>query len=217
MRIYSTIILISALFFSGCSGTSKNPTTIIKQNSKTDQTSLPQLLQTDPSDWPNAYTAPDGTIWSDNISGSVWNDSSPGLFLNCISNTYSQGGPPESCQYDADGILLGTSLDQRTVLDSNAVRACKTIGGELPSEQDFKNLGNHWVDLPNSQGMVYWTSLSHPASDWYLSPDFPKPLPNLAIIGEQYFCENSLPALKFADVARDHYASVRCVSHPAKN
>jgi hypothetical protein len=112
-----------------------------------------------PSGWNNSYTAPDGTIWSDIL---------PDTYANCISEKDPQGKPILSsvdvyiCQQDSNGNLLGTSSDHRTVVDSDAVQACTAMGGELPTIQDFKNLGSDYQDVPNMGGNWYWSSSLDP-------------------------------------------------------
>ena len=141
---------------------------------------------TGPASWPNAYRAPDGTIWSDVF---------PSMYPNCISRKDAQGKPIDDgiygCQTDSNGNLLGTSSDGLTVLDSDAVQACKAIGGELPTLQDFVNLGDHYKDLPDMYYFKYWTSsVAFEASAQYFVGEFG---------GVGHY-------------ARFEYTSVRCVS-----
>jgi hypothetical protein len=112
---------------------------------------------TAPANWPNAYTASDGTIWSDML---------PKVYANCISVKDTKGNPKVDsdgyviCQRDSYGIMLGASSDGKTLVDSDAIQACKAIGGELPTIEDFQNLGNHWQDLPNMEQLFWTTSLA---------------------------------------------------------
>jgi hypothetical protein len=82
-----------------------------------------------PADWKNSYKATNGTIWSGIL---------PGAYVNCIKEGWG-------CRVDPD--YVGTSSDGLTVTNSDAVQACKAIGGALPTEQDFANLGDHDKDI----------------------------------------------------------------------
>jgi hypothetical protein len=177
--------------------------------------------------WPNAYTAPDGTVWSDILAGGY-----PGAYFNgyiseysnCISTKDSQGNPNfyqvlgvddgVTCEKDSTGVYLGTSSDLTTVTDSDAVEACKAIGGELPTSEDIKNLGSHYQDLPHPTA-EFWSStvgMSEVESKlWFLG-----------VSGSSY--PNSLNAVTLEDSSteglltvnqepRNGLMAVRCVSH----
>jgi hypothetical protein len=119
--------------------------------------------QSAPSNWPNSYTASNGTIWSDVLSGN---------YVNCISNKDSNGNPIADsdgdivCKTDTKGGYLGTSANELEILDSDAIEACKAIGGELPSFEQLwamvtsaesDNLG-HWISIT-------WTTRTASTSD----------------------------------------------------
>lgn len=110
-----------------------------------------------PTNWPNAYTAPDGKTWSDIL---------PKAYVNCISYKDSDGNPVTdadgliACERDSASLLfvgdapIGNPA-YGTVLDSDAIRACEEIGGRLPTLPEFRALG------------LNFTKLSHPpTSDW---------------------------------------------------
>jgi hypothetical protein len=119
---------------------------------------------TNPANWPNGYVASDGSIWSDILSGH---------YANCISQKDSQGNPlgassgVVSCQKDANGNNLGLASDDQSIIDSDAVEACKTIGGELPSTQDFLALGSEYTKLPHYVSDV-WSSSTLFQQGWLL-------------------------------------------------
>lgn len=112
-----------------------------------------QPQNTTSANWSNAYTAADGTIWSDIL---------PDIYANCISIKDDQGHPISYgnalCEQDSKGNNLGLSSDGLTVIDSDAIRACQSIGGNLPSLQDFLNLKQSYNDMPHVEDYVYWSS-----------------------------------------------------------
>ena len=122
----------------------------------------PVIPVSDPSTWQNSYKAVDGAIWSDMVQSDVW-----GPIRNCLIRHDVDGTPIYDsisnavCQKDASGKILGTSADGSTVTDSDAIRVCKQMGGNLPTVQDFDNFKNS----PNDQqqkalnDVVFTTSL----------------------------------------------------------
>ena len=103
--------------------------------------------------WLTVYTATNGTIWSDSL---------PGVYKNCISIMDAHDNPlPSRCEENASGSsYLGISSNGLTVIDSDAVRACKAVGGELPTLQDFTDLGDvEYAKLNAGSGnLSFWTA-----------------------------------------------------------
>lgn len=122
----------------------------------------PQSQAINPINWKNLRETEDGTIWSDVL---------PGKYVNCLSKKNSAGELLMGtdgyivCQRDAKGKLLGTSSDNSTITDSDAIRACKSIGGKLPTRNDFQKLGEDYVNLPGMKKNLFWTSSAN--NDWY--------------------------------------------------
>ena len=107
-----------------------------------------QLTAIHHPDWKNAYQAPNGTLWSDIL---------PLRYANCITEKDPQGhvlmrdGSPV-CKKDSVGNYIGTSADKTTVIDSDAVQACKEIGGIFPSlEEAQRDLTDPHNNVPNSK------------------------------------------------------------------
>jgi len=102
---------------------------------------LPTLSSTSfaQSVWSHPIKAADGTIWSDAL---------PGSYANCISKPGSFSDDFfVHCEWKSRHVLLGNSEDSRQVIDSDAMRACKAVGGVLPSVRDFRNLGDNFRKL----------------------------------------------------------------------
>ena len=79
--------------------------------------------------WDHSYVAKNGTVWSETLSTN---------YANCIAQRDSHGNPTYQdashnyvvCEQNKDGTdKVGLSQDGMTVVDSDAVRACKAIGG----------------------------------------------------------------------------------------
>jgi hypothetical protein len=121
------------------------------------------------SPWQNAYKDPNGTLWSDIL---------PGTYADCISEKDSDGkirtiiDEPNrvACQATYDTFLDnyvndGVNLESQTVYASDAIDACKLIGGTLPSDLDYlflRNLGDEYLKVPNIQSTDVWTTSSDP-------------------------------------------------------
>jgi hypothetical protein len=128
-----------------------------------------------PANWSNAYTGPDGKVWSDIL---------PKAYVNCISYKDSHGNPVigadnglVACERDsASGLFVGDAPlgDPAfgTVLDSDAIRACKEIGGRLPTLPEYLALGLNFTKLSRAPtndsstwATVNWTSTLHEDGD----------------------------------------------------
>lgn len=108
--------------------------------------------------WKNKYKATDGTIWSDIL---------PEQHVNCITKKNYQPRPDDwyddNCEKELDGEYVGTDTKEKKVIDSDAIRACKAIGGELPSVKDYEVIGasygnSEWVKMPNMEYKAFWTT-----------------------------------------------------------
>lgn len=108
--------------------------------------------------WKNKYKAADGTIWSDIL---------PKQYANCITKKNYQRQPDDwyndNCEKDLDGEFVGTDTKEEKIIDSDAIRACKAIGGELPSVKDYHVIGvsygnSEWVKMPNMEYKAFWTT-----------------------------------------------------------
>ena len=112
--------------------------------------------------WAGAYKAKNGSIWSDILPG--------GGYSNCISKKDSAGKPipgqegAKRCETAPSQYLLGDSVDRSTVIDSDAVQACKAIGGELPTTDDFDALGDERDNLPHFNDANTWTASIAPVT-----------------------------------------------------
>jgi hypothetical protein len=106
-------------------------------------------------EWQNSKKTSDGTIWSDVI---------PGQFFNCFPKKTSAGELIRDdwgivkCVKKADGTNLGISTDHKSIIDSDAIRACRSIGGDLPAEADFLKLENDPIELPGMSNRFFWSS-----------------------------------------------------------
>lgn len=87
---------------------------------------------------------PKNTTWLNafvDSSGNIWSDTLPGLYANCKKNL------DRGCIFDS------------TAEDTEAARACKEIGGTLPSWSDFRKLDSAEMrNLANGSDVVFWTS-----------------------------------------------------------
>ena len=101
-------------------------------------------VSADPVNWPNSFKASNGVIWSDILFDK---------YANCISEKDARGKPIIGsdglavCKKDSNGNIQGASL---VMIDSDAIRACAALGGELPSELDFDKLGAEIKKLNNA-------------------------------------------------------------------
>ena len=108
------------------------------------------------SAWQNAYTASNGTVWSNIL---------PVDYANCISEKDGNGNAIVNasgfvnCEKNSAGDLIGDSSDGTTVQYSDAVQACLSIGGSLPTEADYQALGQEFQKLSDSRNAwFFWTA-----------------------------------------------------------
>lgn len=153
------------------------------------------------SEWPNSYR---------DKAGNTWSDALPGTFANCFSDLdYILAGvpvpPPSSanakCRFTRGNYpkLQGDSEDGKTVIMSDATYACKSIGGELPTKQDFDQLGDEYKNMPNmNPGAGFWSASlnNEPLLSQGVGIDF-----------EPLFGRTE------ESVSRAYKLSVRCIAH----
>jgi hypothetical protein len=129
----------------------------------------PQIPTGPVSPWQNAYKDSNGTLWSDVL---------PETYANCISEKDSDGkirtiiDEPNrvACQATYDTFLAtyvndGVNLESQTIYASDAIDACKAIGGTLPSDMDYlflRNLKDEYLKVPNIQSSDVWTTSNDP-------------------------------------------------------
>jgi hypothetical protein len=124
------------------------------------------------SAWPNSEWGP--------YNLSIWSSYLPRHYANCISEKDNQGNTivnpvngDVTCKMDSKGNYLGTSPDGRTVIDSDAIRACKVIGGDLRDDGDYApHVVQTWskiIDTNNPKDALWYTG----NDNWMAGPNGP--------------------------------------------
>ncbi|MCC7460623.1 MAG: hypothetical protein IT286_04895 [Proteobacteria bacterium] len=89
-----------------------------------------------------------------------WSSILPKKYANCISVKDKNGEPVADdnyrpgnvkCKEDQNGNYLRLSEDKLTIKDSDAVSACKALGGRLPTGKEFYNHKNFLRTLPDTK------------------------------------------------------------------
>ncbi len=98
-----------------------------------------------------------------------WGSVLPDQYANCVSERMPIGtpypgpqsptGPTVRCKKDNEGYFVGDTLNGRRIEDSDAVRACWSRGGRLPSAEELAKMTR---DEPaQKKNEIYWSSTIH--------------------------------------------------------
>jgi len=98
-----------------------------------------------------------------------WGSVLPDKYANCVSERMPIGtpypgprsptGPTVRCKKDSEGYFVGDTLNGRRIEDSDAVRACWSRGGRLPTAEELAKMTS---DEPTQKSNeIYWSSTIH--------------------------------------------------------
>ncbi len=112
-------------------------------------------------------------------NGAKWSTSLPGKYANCISIKDAGGNPVisefetvacerKSGQSSSIGSYKGTSDDQKQVIDSDAIQACKDLGARLLTKDDVSGFREVYDKIKPKDGSIEhtWTTMIHDLK-WY--------------------------------------------------
>lgn len=133
------------------------------------------------------------------FSNNDWGPVLAKKYANCISKKDAAGNirlderGNSICEFDDAGNMLGTSVGGVNIIDSDAVRACASIQGVLPSQYDFEDFTPTHQQIKSK----FWSTSASELSD----------MSDFAL----YYNEATGVLDEQAAMKRSILASVRCI------